>query len=32
MYYTCIARVKIDSVVRMDKKELSAGLFRRMQV
>ena len=31
MHYTCIACVTIDSV-RMDKKKLSAGLFRRMQV
>ena len=27
--YTCIA---IDSVMRLEKKELSAGLFRRMQI
>ena len=30
--YTCIACLAIDSVVRMDKKKLSADLFRRMQV
>ena len=32
MYYTCIAYVTIDSVMRMDKKNLSTGLFRRMQI
>ena len=31
MYYTCIACITIDSVMRIGKK-LSAGLFRRMQI
>ena len=31
MYYTCIACITIDSVMRIEKK-LSAGLFRRMQI
>ena len=31
MHYTCIACIIIDSVMRMD-KELSAGLFRRVQL
>ena len=31
MYYTCIACITIDSVMRIDKKP-SAGLFRRMQI
>ena len=30
MHYTCIACVTIDSVMRMDKKKSSAGLFRRV--
>ena len=30
--YTCIACITVDSVMRMEKKELSAGLFRRMQI
>ena len=30
--YTCIACLMIDSVVRMDKKKLSADLFRRIQI
>ena len=32
IHYTCIACITIDSVMRMQKKELSAGLFRRMQI
>ena len=33
MYYTCIASITIDSIMRMKKKkELSAGLFRRMEI
>ena len=32
IHYTCIACVTIDSVMRMKKKELSASLFRRMQI
>ena len=32
MHYTCIACITIDSVVRIDKKKSSAGLFRGMQI
>ena len=32
MHYTYIACITIDSVMRMDKKKLSAGLFRRTQI
>ena len=32
MHYTCITCITIDSVVRMKKKELSTGLFRRIQM
>ena len=32
MHYTCIACITIDSVMRMDKKKPSAGLFREMQI
>ena len=32
MHYTCIAYITIDSVMRMEKKELSASLFRRVQI
>ena len=32
MYYTCIACITIDSVMKIDKKNLSASLFRRMQL
>ena len=32
VHYTCIACITIDSVMRMEKKGLSTGLFRRMQV
>ena len=30
MYYTCIACITIDSVMKMNKKKLSTSLFRRM--
>ena len=30
MYYTCIACITIDSVMKINKKKLSASLFRRM--
>ena len=30
MNYTCIACITIDSVLRIDKKESSASLFRRV--
>ena len=30
-HYTCIACITIDSAMKMEKKSLSAGLFRRMQ-
>ena len=32
MHYACIACITIDSVMRMEKKELSTGLFRRVQI
>ena len=32
VHYTCIACITIDSVMRMEKKELSTGLFRRVQI
>ena len=32
MHYTCIACITIDSVKRMEKKELSTNLFRRVQI
>ena len=32
MHYICIACMTIDSVMKMDKKELSPGLFRRMYI
>ena len=32
MHYTCIACITIDSVMRMEKKELSASLFWRVQI
>ena len=32
MHYTCIACITIDSVVKMDKKKISASLFRRVQI
>ena len=31
-YYTCIACITIDSVIRMNKKKLSTSLFRRVQI
>ena len=31
-HYTCIACITIDSVIRMEKIELSTGLFRRKQI
>ena len=30
VHYTCIAFITIDSVMKMDKKKLSANLFRRI--
>ena len=32
MHYTCIACISIDSVMKIEKTELSASLFRKMQV
>ena len=32
MHYTCIPCITVDSVMRIDKKKSSAGLFRRMQI
>ena len=32
VHRTCIACISIDSVMKMEKKELSTSLFRRMQV
>ena len=32
VHYTFIACITIDSVMRMEKKELSTGLFRRVQI
>ena len=32
MHYTCIAYITIDSVMRMERKELFTVLFRRMQI
>ena len=32
MDHTCIACISIDSVKKIEKKEFSASLFRRMQV
>ena len=29
-YYTCIACINVDSVLKMSKKKLSTSLFRRM--
>ena len=31
-HYTCIACITIDSVIRMEKNELSTSLFRRIQI
>ena len=30
MHYACIASITIDSVMKIEKKKLSAGLFRRV--
>ena len=32
MHYTYIACITIDSVLKIDKKKSSAGVFRRMQI
>ena len=32
MHYTCMACITIDSVIKMEKKELSTGFCRRMQI
>ena len=32
VHYTCIACITIDSVMRMGKKELSTGLYRRVEM
>ena len=32
VHYTCMAGITIDSVMRMEKKELPTGLFRRVQI
>ena len=32
VHYACIACITIDSVMSMEKKELSTSLFRRMQI
>ena len=32
IHYNCIVCTTIDSVMKMDKKKLSATLFRRMQI
>ena len=32
VHYTCIACINIDSVIKMEKKELSTSLFRWMQI
>ena len=32
VYYTCIACITIDSIMRNEKKELSTSLFRRVQI
>ena len=31
-YYTCIACITIDSIIKINKKKLSTSVFRRMQV
>ena len=31
-YYTCIACITVDCVMKMNKKQLSTSLFRRIQV
>ena len=32
VHYTCMACITIDSVMKMEEKELSTSLFRRMQI
>ena len=32
VHYTCMACITIDSVVKMEEKELFTSLFRRMQI
>ena len=32
LHYTCIVCITIDSVVKMEEKELFTSLFRRMQI
>ena len=32
MHYTCTVCITIDSVVKMEEKELFTSLFRRMQI
>ena len=32
VHYTCIVCITIDSVVKMEEKELFTSLFRRMQI
>ena len=32
VYYTCIACITIDSIMRIEKKGLSTSLFRRVQI
>ena len=32
VHYACIACITIDSVIKMEKKELSTDLFRRVQI
>ena len=32
MHYTCIARITIDSVMRMDRKNYPQVFFRRVQI
>ena len=32
VHYICMACITIDSVMKMEKKELSTSLFRRMQI
>ena len=32
VHYTGIACITIDSVIRMEKKELSTGLYRRVEI
>ena len=32
VHYACIACITIDSVIKMEKKELSTDLLRRVQI